>query len=209
MSVQVSPPTEEQTEPPSAPQEALSQDEIFHILQTQRRRDALRYLKMHENPVEMRDLAEQVAAWENDTTVQALTSAERQRVYIALYQSHLPKLDRQGIIDYNQSRGVVERAELASQFDPYLKESVSETTHARTEPTPSDVAHPEPVVESTESAPKWLNYYHGVTAVGAMFLTAAWLDAPLVSLVPDLVWGAILVAVYTTISVAQFAANAQ
>uniref|UniRef100_UPI003F7B2881 DUF7344 domain-containing protein n=1 Tax=Halomicrococcus sp. SG-WS-1 TaxID=3439057 RepID=UPI003F7B2881 len=87
----------------------LPKDKIFHILQTQRRRDALRYLKANEGPVEMRALAEQVAAWENDTTVAALSSDERQRVYIALYQSHLPKLDEEGVIDYNQSRGIVER----------------------------------------------------------------------------------------------------
>ena len=99
----------------------LSTDSIFHILQNQRRRSALRYLAETEGSVQMRDLAEQVAAWEHDTTVQALSSDERQRVYIALYQSHLPKLDNEGIIEYNQSRGTVEPTPVADQVAPYLQ----------------------------------------------------------------------------------------
>jgi len=98
----------------------LTEDELYHVLQCQRRRDALRYLQGTDEPVRMRELAEQVAAWEHDTTLHALTSQERQRVYIPLYQSHLPKLDEVGVIRYNQSRGVVERTPLADQLDPYL-----------------------------------------------------------------------------------------
>ena len=56
----------------------------------------------------MHDIAEQVAAWENETTVQALTSDELQRADIPLYQSHLPKLDEEGAIEYNKNRGIVE-----------------------------------------------------------------------------------------------------
>ncbi|WP_440010247.1 DUF7344 domain-containing protein [Halomicrococcus sp. SG-WS-1] len=69
----------------------------------------------------MSDLAEQVAAWENDTAVDAISAAERKRVYTALYQSHLPKLDDAGIVDYNQNRGIVELSTAAEQIDPYLE----------------------------------------------------------------------------------------
>ncbi|WP_458187825.1 DUF7344 domain-containing protein [Haladaptatus sp. NG-WS-4] len=169
----------------------LTKDKIFHILQTQRRRDALRYLKENDGPVEMRDLAEQVAAWENDTTLQALASDERQRVYIALYQSHLPKLDKEGIIEYNQSRGVVERGPLAEQFDPYLE-------------TPSSDDTDDADVEVETDDERWFNYYRWATAASAGTFAGAWMNFPVLSTAPSYVLGAFVVALYATISAAQF-----
>lgn len=99
----------------------LPDDDIFHILQTNRRRDAIRYLLEKNDAVKMRDVAEYVAAKENDTTVAELSSTERQRVYIPLYQSHLPKLDKEGIIEYNKSRGIVRPTEKLKLFRPYLE----------------------------------------------------------------------------------------
>lgn len=114
--------TEDERDPDSTDtaEPDLTKDEIFHILQNDRRRGVLRFMQDTDDPVRMRDVAEQVAAWEHDTTVQRLSSKERQRVYIPLYQSHLPKLDQAGVIDYQQSRGIVERKPLADVFDPYL-----------------------------------------------------------------------------------------
>lgn len=68
----------------------------------------------------MRELAEDIAAWEHDTSVKQLTSDERQRVYIALYQTHLPKLDDYDAIEYDQDRGIVEPTGLLEVFDQYL-----------------------------------------------------------------------------------------
>lgn len=107
--------------------DGLSKDEMFHLLSNQRRRDALEYLAEHDGAVNMRDLAEWIAAREHETTVAQLTSDERQRVYIALYQSHLPKLADYGVIEYNQSRGVVRRGAHADQLDLYLEFERSET----------------------------------------------------------------------------------
>ena len=101
-------------------QSELDPDDIYHILQTSRRRHVLRYLRTADEPVMLRELAERIAAREHETTVENLTSSQRQRVYISLYQSHLPKLDTRGIVDYDKDRGTVESTPLASQFDPYL-----------------------------------------------------------------------------------------
>ncbi|WP_435159747.1 DUF7344 domain-containing protein [Haladaptatus sp. DFWS20] len=171
----------------------LPKDKIFHILQTQRRRHALRYLKEQDGAVEMRDLAEQVAAWENDTTLQALASDERQRVYIALYQSHLPKLDNEGIINYNQSRGIVERGPLADQFDPYLETANTDGADDTTD------------VESEMDDDRWFSYYRWATAASAGTVAAAWLNAPLISTTPIHILGAAIVGLYAFISSAQFA----
>ncbi|SFS78265.1 DUF7344 domain-containing protein [Halostagnicola kamekurae] len=100
---------------------ALSSDTVFHILQTSRRREAIRYLLAADGPVKMRDVAEHVAAVEHETTVAKLDSTQRQRVYIPLYQSHLPTLDEEGIIDYNKSRGIVRATDRLEVFRPYLE----------------------------------------------------------------------------------------
>lgn len=110
---------------PEASPEPLGRDEIFHLLQNQRRRLVLRYLTEHA-AVEMREVAEQVAAWENDTTVEGLTSDARQRVYIALYQSHLPKLDESGVIEYDRNRGTIEPCAPLEQLEPYLSAATDE-----------------------------------------------------------------------------------
>ena len=127
----------------------ISKDDAFHVLQNARRRAVLRYLSEHseEDTFVMRDIAEEVAAWEHDTTVQRLVSDERQRVYIALYQSHLPKLDEHGIIEYNQSRGVVEPTELTAAFEPYLDDGL----HADSELTVTPEAD-EPAEAESESS---------------------------------------------------------
>jgi DNA-binding transcriptional ArsR family regulator len=98
----------------------LPEDELFHVLQNERRRAVLRYLDGREEVVRMRDVAEQIAAWEYDTTVALLDSDERQRVYISLYQSHLPKLDDAGIVEYDQARGNVRLTECGQAVADFM-----------------------------------------------------------------------------------------
>lgn len=121
------------SDPQSDETAELSPDDIFHILQTNRRREAIRYLLEKDELVKMRDVAEHVAATEHETTVTKLTSAQRQRVYIPLYQSHLPKLDKKGIIEYNQSRGVVRPTDQLEIFRPYLEASDDEFEYSETD----------------------------------------------------------------------------
>lgn len=53
------------------------------------------------------ELAEAIAAIENDCAIQALDAQQRKRVYIALIQNHLGKLDTHGIIHYEERQKVV------------------------------------------------------------------------------------------------------
>lgn len=114
------------TDQPGAPTaldaRSIAKDDAFHILQNPRRRAVLRYLLEHDDrdQFRMRNVTEEVAAWENGTTVRQLMSTARQRVYIALYQGHLPKLADHGIIKYNQNRGTIEPTPLLYVFEPYL-----------------------------------------------------------------------------------------
>lgn len=161
------------------PERSLSRDDTFHILQNERRRRVLQYLSNTEGAVDMRDIAEQVAAWEHDTTVQQLTSDQRQRVYIALYQSHLPKLADFDLITYNRSRGIVERTPLADQVAQYLE-------------TGDDTE------ERSDGNATWTRYYGGTTAVstGLIALTALGI-LPLTSVI----LASVITAMYATVTV--------
>lgn len=128
----------EQSTHDEAEQFTLEKDELFHLLKSERRRRALRYLLDAESePVRMRTLAEAVAAEEYDKTVEQLHTDERQRVYITLYQSHLPQLDRAGVIDYNQSRGQITTTPLVEEFEDYLETSTRAESSTNTSIVPA------------------------------------------------------------------------
>lgn len=118
----------------------IAKDDLFHLLQNGRRRAVLRYFTAHSDreSFDMRTLAEEIAAWENEVTLEQLGSDQRQRVYIALYQSHLPKLDEYGVIEYNQSRGTVKPTPLTALFEPYLESEFRTETVAQRISVPDD-----------------------------------------------------------------------
>jgi len=98
----------------------LGLDQVFEILKNQRRRYVLAYLRDRTEPVSLSELSEQIAAWENDKEVRAITSSERKRVYVGLYQCHLPKMDGMEVVSFNKPRARVEPGENIDLFYPYL-----------------------------------------------------------------------------------------
>jgi DNA-binding transcriptional ArsR family regulator len=94
-------------------------DEVFDVLGNARRRAVVRYLLEH-GEVEMGTLAERVAAEETGTTPEEVGREERRRIYISLYQSHLPKLADVGVASYDRDRGVVEPTAAIEDLAPYL-----------------------------------------------------------------------------------------
>lgn len=178
----------------------LDRDEIFHVLQCQRRRRVIRYLLTHEGTAEMSDIAEHIAAAENDKTVAALRSEERQRVYIALYQAHLPKMDDVGVIEYEQSRGNVTPTELLADFEPYVDDTNS-----------ADEPEPEP---ETSGAPKQrpsrnphTNYLFASGGTLAMVLGFL-MNAPFLSLLPATIVMVLVSGVFSLLSVTNYLTDA-
>ncbi len=113
-------PADESTSEPTDHPDRLPKDVLFDILSVSRRREVLKYLDENEGEATLGPLAEHVAAIENDVTVAELSADQRKRVYVALYQVHLPKMDDAGIIDYDKSRGTIELGRPARQVFPYL-----------------------------------------------------------------------------------------
>lgn len=98
----------------------LSKDVIFELLKEPRRRSALRFLDENGGEATLGEIADYIAAEENDKSVSQITSGERKRAYVALYQCHLPMMDDVNVIDFDRPRGNVELREKTDQLLPYL-----------------------------------------------------------------------------------------
>lgn len=111
----------------------LSRDVLFDLLRNRRRRLVMRYLATHED-ADIGELAEHIAAVENGTDPEALSSSERKRVYVSLYQSHLPKLAEAEVVDYDKERGTVSRRPAADLLDQYVEPAADGSGEPVTDP---------------------------------------------------------------------------
>ena len=129
---EMDPPADDEATESQTDEEAgyeLPLDEIFETLKNSRRRETLRFLRENGGETTLSDVAEHIAALENDTTVRAISSAQRKRVYVGLYQCHLPKMDDTDVVDFEQNRGTIELGPNAEQLYPYLEEPDTEEWH--------------------------------------------------------------------------------
>ena len=150
----------------------ISEDELFDVLSNQRRRFAVHLLKREEDDsIAIGDMAEQIAAWENGIETTEITGNERKRVYTALQQSHLPKMDKAGVIDFNKNRGVVEPMPAMTDVDVYMD-----------------------VVEGREIP--WSDYYLGLSGVAVALVGAVWLGAWPFVLLPEFAWTVAIVVAF-------------
>lgn len=115
------------TEQASRQEAPLTIDEIFEILKNNRRRLVLEYLADDDGLVKLTDLADHVTAIENDTDISSITSEERKRVYVGLYQFHLPKMADMGVVEYDKDRGDVALTERGKKlYQRHEQESATE-----------------------------------------------------------------------------------
>lgn len=159
-------------------QTELTQDVVFDILSSPRRRYVLYYLRQADEPVALNELSEQVAAWENETDVEKLSDQERKRVYVSLYQTHIPKLDSIGIIEYDQESGLIELTSQAHEVDDYLTET--------SQPIP------------------WQQFYLALAVISAVLLALVWLEVSVFATIPALVVGIVITTGFTISAAAHY-----
>jgi hypothetical protein len=99
----------------------LTADVAFDLLSNARRRYVLCYIR-ERGKASVGELSRYTAAWENDVKPTALSSSQRKRVYTALHQTHLPRLDEYGIVTYDPDRGTVTPQPRLELLEEYLKE---------------------------------------------------------------------------------------
>jgi hypothetical protein len=108
--------------PPITQQDSdtLTQGKVYDLLSNARRRFVISYLRDREEPVELNALSREVAAWESETAIEDLTDQQIKRVYVSLYQTHIPKLNESGLVDYDRDTGMVALADNVRALDTYL-----------------------------------------------------------------------------------------
>ncbi|MFC7202666.1 hypothetical protein ACFQJC_04010 [Haloferax namakaokahaiae] len=147
----------------------ISKDEVFDLMSNHRRRYAIHHCKQVDGPVSLSDLAEQVAAWEKDKEISELRSAERKTVYTSLQQTHLPRLDRVGIVTYEN--GEVELTDQIERLDIYL-----------------DVV--------PENSIPWGVYYLGLSLLSSLVIVGLWAGVLPTEAIPTLVYPTIIIAAF-------------
>jgi hypothetical protein len=155
-------------------EEGLSNEEIFDVLQNERRRHVLQYLRQHGGPVSLGDLADHVAAAEYDCPTDDVTSAQRKRVYTTLQQSHLPQMDEVGIVEYDSDAGIITTTDQTAELTVYLE-----------------------IVPQGEFP--WREYYLSFGAISLAVVTVLWVGVYPFTVIPALVW-ATLFAIVLTVS---------
>lgn len=81
--------------------------DVFDLLASSRRRLLLESLLAHDDAAPLRQLSREIAAHEADSSPAAVDTDEIRRVYISLYQTHVPLLERNGIVAYDADDRVV------------------------------------------------------------------------------------------------------
>ncbi|WP_246066453.1 DUF7344 domain-containing protein [Halorubrum cibi] len=104
---------------------------MFSLLSNPRRRFILQYLNRTGESIQLQDLATEVAAWENETEPEALTDKQRKRLYVSLYQTHIPKLEEAGIVDYDGDTGDIRLTDRGSDLNRYLDAEAPKDGDAR------------------------------------------------------------------------------
>ncbi|WP_247731176.1 DUF7344 domain-containing protein [Halovivax limisalsi] len=137
----------------------LTEDELFELLANQRRRQVLYALMCEGKTLTIGDLSQRIAAWEDGLDYEEVSSKDRKRVYTALQQSHLPKMDQSGVVNFDRDRGTVEPTAALSDVEIYID-----------------------VVRGHELP--WNEYYLGLAAVSAIVLVASVLSIYPVSTLP-------------------------
>jgi DNA-binding transcriptional ArsR family regulator len=131
-----------------------SKDEVFEILSSARRRRIIYYLA-EESQLTLNQLATKIAAVETDTPEADVTGDERQRVYISLYQTHLPKLEEAAIVAYDDEERTVSLTDDIREEGFFWME---------TEPT---------------SSRPWRRYYAALAVLGWLLVVGVSLSATL------------------------------
>ena len=162
----------------------LSRDQMFEILSNQRRRSVIHYLKQRGDPVELRELSAQLAAWETGKSIDQLEGNERKRIYTSLQQFHLPKMHTNDIIEFDDKQGVVELTAAADSLDVYLD------------------------IVGKNDIP-WSKYYTGLSALSAALTIGVWFEIYPLTILPDVSWVAFMATVFTISSLAHVYENRQ
>ncbi|MFC4549950.1 MULTISPECIES: DUF7344 domain-containing protein [Halorussus] len=132
----------------------LEPSQIHNVLRNDRRRHVLKHLRDVDGVLSVDALAEHIATIETDESPPPRDV--RKSVYVSLHQTHLPKLDDLGIVDYDQRQQELELRDRAEEVEVYME-----------------------VVPEHDIS--WATYYLGISTLGLVTLTSVKFDLLFVS----------------------------
>lgn len=159
------------------PPDDLTREEVFETLRNRRRRYVVHYLLNWDGESNLRDLSRQIAAWENDKPPEKVTSEERRRVYNALQQTHLHKMDDAGVVQFDAARGTVSASSRLDDLQVYLE-----------------------IVPGNEIS--WSQYYLLLGLFGASMVLATWVGVPPFGRVSGVVIAGVIALLFTLSGIA-------
>lgn len=98
----------------------LTKDDVLDLLSNSRRRYVIYFLEQWNGTATLNELAYNIASRETGVPVNDLSEDDKRRVYISLYQTHLPKLDLYGLVEYDKDERSVELADEAHDIGDYF-----------------------------------------------------------------------------------------
>lgn len=152
-------------------------EEIFDILSNSRRRFVVHYLKREQTPVDLSELVDHATAWETQTAIPDLDPTHRKRVYNALRQTHLPRLEEAGIVEYDRTNNDVTITEEAQDVHVYLEYVPN-----------NDIP--------------WYACYLGLSVVAAALIGAGWVGLYPFGGISELVLGGLVLVMFAISSIA-------
>ncbi len=150
---------------------SLPEPIVYEILANPRRRGTIRHLTETAGGrvVSLRDLAAAIAT--EETGQSPPPSACRESVYNSLHQTHLPKLEELGVIEYDREERAVRIRNSARAVERYMS-------------------------GSTPSGLRWEEYYRSLGVVALVVVVAALTDVPGVGAVDPLLWASGFLCVF-------------
>lgn len=99
----------------------LPEAKVFEILANQRRRETIRHLSDSADgkPVTLRELSIAIATAESGESPPPKEA--RESVYNSLHQTHIPKLEKLGVVTYDRNRREVRLRETAREVNIYME----------------------------------------------------------------------------------------
>ena len=98
---------------------SLEEGQIHEVLRNDRRRLALEALRESDGRSTVRELSETVAT--RETGEEPAPRNKRQSVYVSLHQTHLPKLDELGIVQYDGDSKEVTLEQRIEEVEVYME----------------------------------------------------------------------------------------
>ena len=149
--------------------QGIPETDIHDLLRNERRRQVIKQLQDTVGKTTLRDLAESIA--ERETGESPPPKNIRDSVYNSLHQTHLPKLDNRGIVEYESNRKTIRLTENARSVDVYM-----------------EVVTPYGIT--------WSEYYSMLGTLSLLIVFAALVEVPVISTVDPIFFVSVFLVVF-------------